>query len=49
VNSVVYLFSKVSNPFTDNDFELERSQIFKQFWYTSVDAWRQGRVYLQNN
>jgi GWxTD domain-containing protein len=49
VNSVVYLFSKVSNPFTDNDFELERSPIFKQFWYTSVDAWRQGRVYLQNN
>ncbi len=49
VNSVVYSFSKVSNPFTDNDFELERSSIFKQFWYTSVDAWRQGRVYMQNN
>lgn len=49
VNSVVYLFSKVSNPFTDNDYELERSASFKQLWYASVDGWRSGRVYLQNN
>ena len=49
INSVTYLFSKVSNPFTDNDYELERSPSFKQFWYTSVDGWRSGRVSIQNN
>jgi GWxTD domain-containing protein len=49
VNSVNYLFSKVSNPFTDNDYELERSPSFKQLWFASVDSWRSGRVYLQNN
>jgi GWxTD domain-containing protein len=49
INSVSYLFSKVMNPFTDNDYELERSPTFKPLWFASVDAWRQGRVYLQNN
>lgn len=49
INSVTYLFSKVSNPFTDNDYELDRSPSFKQFWYASVDSWRSGRVYMQNN
>ncbi|HET6225410.1 MAG TPA: GWxTD domain-containing protein [Bacteroidia bacterium] len=49
VNSVSYLFSKVMNPFTDNDYELERSPLFKPLWFASVDAWRQGRIYLQNN
>ncbi|HRG37261.1 MAG TPA: GWxTD domain-containing protein [Bacteroidia bacterium] len=49
VNSVSYLFSKVTNPFTDNDYELERSPTFKPLWFASVDAWRQGRIYLQNN
>lgn len=49
VNSVSYLFSKVTNPFTDNDYELERSTTFKPLWFTSVDAWRQGRIYMQNN
>lgn len=49
VNSVTYLFSKVNNPFTDNDYELERSPSFKQLWYASVDGWRSGRVHLQND
>lgn len=49
INSVTYLFSKVNNPFTDNDYELERSTSFRQLWYVSVDSWRQGKVYLQNN
>lgn len=48
INSITYVFSKVTNPFTDNDYELERSQLFKQLWYASVDAWRQGRIYLDN-
>ncbi|MDP3555867.1 MAG: GWxTD domain-containing protein [Bacteroidota bacterium] len=43
-----FTFIKTQNPFTDNDFILERSQFFKDPYYTAVDYWRQGRVYLNN-
>lgn len=46
--SVVFSFSKVINPFTDNDFYLERGEMLKLPWYQAVDAWRQGRIYLDN-
>jgi GWxTD domain-containing protein len=48
INSLSYTFSKVNNPFTNNDFTLERSVVYKQTWYTAVDIWRQGRTYLQD-
>jgi len=48
VNSLSYSFSKVNNPFTNNDFTLDRSVVYKQSWYTAVDIWRQGRTYLQD-
>lgn len=48
INSLSYSFSKVNNPFSDNDYELERSTVYKQSWYTAVDIWRQGRAYLQD-
>lgn len=44
-NSLSFSFLKVINPFTDNDYRLERNQIFKTSWFNSVDMWRQGRVY----
>lgn len=44
--STVFTFIKVQNPFTDNDYSLERNEIFKMPWYQAVDLWRQGRVYL---
>jgi len=47
-NSTVFSFIKVINPFTDNDFSLERNEIFKMPWYQAVDMWRQGRIYLDN-
>lgn len=43
-----YVFKKTPNPFSDNDFILERSQFYKDAWYTAVDYWRQGHVYLDN-
>lgn len=46
--STIFAFSKVINPFTDNDFSLERSESLKLPWYQAVDAWRQGRIYLDN-
>lgn len=48
INSLQYSFSRVNNPFTDNDFTLERSTVYKQSWYVAVDIWRQGRTYLQD-
>ncbi len=48
VNSLSYSFSKVNNPFTNNDYTLDRSVVYKQSWYTAVDIWRQGRTYLQD-
>jgi GWxTD domain-containing protein len=44
INSLLFTFSKVINPFTDNDYTLERSPQFKQSWYIGVDNWRQGKV-----
>jgi GWxTD domain-containing protein len=46
VNSLSYSFIRVNNPFTDNDYTLERSAFYKQSWFISVDVWRQGRVLL---
>ena len=43
-NSLTFSFLKVINPFSDNDYRLDRSQVFKTSWFNSVDMWRQGRV-----
>lgn len=46
--SVNFVFTKVINPFSDNDYRLSRSSIYKSHWYRAVDSWRQGRVFLNN-
>ncbi len=46
--SITYTFARYGNPFSGNDYQLERSGTFKESWYKAVDAWRQGRVYLEN-
>jgi GWxTD domain-containing protein len=48
ISSLSYSFTKIDNPFSDNDFTLDRSAVYKQSWYTAVDIWRQGRAYLQD-
>lgn len=48
LNSLQFTFSRVNNPFTNNDYSLERSEIYRQSWYMAVDMWRQGRAYLQD-
>lgn len=47
-NAIVFSFLKVENPFSDNDYYLERNEILKMPWYQAVDMWRQGRIYLDN-
>lgn len=43
--SLTFSFVRVINPFSDNDYMLSRSEMFKDEWYKSVDTWRQGRVF----
>ncbi|MFN4234338.1 MAG: GWxTD domain-containing protein [Bacteroidia bacterium] len=43
--SLSFTFYKVINPFTDNDYILDRSVIYKNNWYRGVESWRQGRIY----
>jgi len=46
--SVNFFFSKVINPFSENDFELIREPLLEGAWMRAVDVWRQGRVYNDN-
>ncbi len=43
--SINFNFERVNNPFTDNDYTLERAPLYETQWYRAVDVWRQGRVY----
>lgn len=43
--SINFVFYKVKNPFTENDYVLSRSPILKNSWYRAVDTWRQGRIF----
>jgi GWxTD domain-containing protein len=46
--SLNFFFTKVKNPFSDNDYLLNRSPIYEASWYRAVDTWRQGRAYNMN-
>lgn len=48
IMSLTFSFSKISNPFSENDFVLNRSNIYKSSWFRAVDTWRKGRVYTDN-
>jgi len=43
--SLTFNFSRVNNPFSGNDYMLNRSPVYKNAWYRAVDSWRQGRVF----
>ncbi|MFT7158415.1 MAG: GWxTD domain-containing protein [Parvicella sp.] len=45
IMALQFTFDQVDNPFSDNDFKLQRSPGYKSNWYRAVDAWRSGRVY----
>ncbi|MDI1355250.1 MAG: GWxTD domain-containing protein [bacterium] len=40
-----FVFNKTQNPFTENDFVLERSPYYKESYYAAVEYWRQGLIY----
>ncbi len=43
--SITFRFIKVDNPFTENDYRLNREDYYKPSWYRSIESWRNGRVY----
>lgn len=38
--SLSFLFYKVENPFSENDYILNRSELFRDSWYYAVSNWR---------
>jgi len=43
--SITFRFVRVDNPFTENDYRLNREDYYKPSWYRSIEAWRNGRAY----
>ena len=43
--TLTFNYTRTYNPFSNNDYRLIRSPEYKNYWYKSVDTWRQGRVY----
>jgi len=38
--AINFKFAKYRNPYSDNDYKLERSLNFKHSWYTALEIWR---------
>lgn len=45
---LLFIFRKMNNPFTNNDYALIRQPVYENVWYLAVDQWRQGRVVNDN-
>ncbi len=43
--SYYFNFIKVSNPFTDNDYSLNRLTTYRYGWGQAIESWRNGRIY----
>jgi GWxTD domain-containing protein len=40
--TLAFTFNKVDNPYSDNDYRLERELRYKSPWYNAVENWRRG-------
>ncbi len=43
--SYYFTFNKVNNPFTDNDYAMERMNSYRYGWGQAIEAWRNGHIY----
>ncbi len=43
--SYYFSFNKVPNPFTENDFLLDRMSSYRYGWGQAIEAWRNGHAY----
>ncbi len=46
INSMMFNFRRMNNPFSDNDYALERNPSLKNNWYRAVSDWRKGRAFV---
>lgn len=44
-SSLSFVFEMQPNPFSDNNFVLNRLEYYKAIWYQAVSTWRDGRIY----
>lgn len=47
-NTLRFNFAKVINPFSDNDFVLDRSEFLKEPWHIAVRGWKEGHIIMDN-
>ena len=47
-SSLSFIFEKVDNPYTNNDYRLVRDLRYKPQWYNAVENWRNGRPFNLN-
>ncbi|MBI4648880.1 MAG: GWxTD domain-containing protein [Bacteroidia bacterium] len=45
IPTMTFLFNKMNEPFSDNNFVLVRNEDFAKSWYQAVDTWRNGRIF----
>lgn len=45
---MLFIFRKMNNPFSTNDYALIRQPVYENVWYLAVDHWRQGRIVNDN-
>ncbi|MBK9638443.1 MAG: GWxTD domain-containing protein [Bacteroidetes bacterium] len=45
---ILFIFRKMNNPFSNNDYALIRQPVYENVWYLAVDQWRQGRIVNDN-
>ncbi len=45
---ISFVFTKISNPFTQNDFKLRRNAETKTMWDQAVTSWRNGKTFEIN-
>ncbi len=43
--SYYFTFAKLNNPFTENDYALNRNPSFRYGWGQAIEGWRNGKVY----
>jgi GWxTD domain-containing protein len=43
--SYYFTFVKLNNPFSDNDYSLNRSSGYRYGWGQAIEGWRNGKVY----
>lgn len=43
--SMDFTFEKINNPFSNNFYVLDRSDVYDQSWFNAVNTWRSGHVF----